>query len=258
MRMRIAVVTGASSGLGREFVRQIAREGGIDEIWAVARRKERLLSLEKETGFRVRALPLDLTREDDRARYAALLSEEKPDVRVLVNASGYAKFGGWADISLADCTGMIDLNCTALAAMTQLTLPYLKKGSRVLEIASIAAFQPVPYLGVYAATKAFVLSYARSLGRELRPRGIAVTAVCPGWMKTEFFGRADPKDEWIRFYDCFHDPRAVAALALSDSRRGRDVSVHGTWTRCQRVLVKLLPHRLVMRAWEIEQHLPRK
>ena len=252
--MRIAVVTGASSGLGREFARQIAAQGGIDEIWAIARREERLRALGEELSVPVRAVALDLTKGEDLAAYRALLESEKPDVRRLVNASGYAKFGDCFAVSPEDSAGMIALNCTALTVLTQVTLPFCAPGAEIYEIASIAAFQPVPCLGVYAATKAYVLSYARSLSRELAKRGVRVVAVCPGWMKTEFFSRAEETGRCITYFDCFHEPRDVVARALADCKKGRTVSVHGARTRFQRLLVKLLPHRLVMRVWEMQQH----
>jgi hypothetical protein len=202
----------------------------------------------------VRVLALDLTDADDLAHYSALLEEEQPDVRVLVNASGRGKFGAAGSFPTEDALGMIDLNCRALVAMTEWTMPYLSAGSRVLEISSIASFQPVPCLAAYAATKAFVTSYARALNRELRRRGVTVTAVCPGWMKTEFIACAAQRDDpVVTYYDCFHEPRDVAAKALADSARGRDISVHGLRAKAQQVLVKVLPHRLAMRVWERQQ-----
>ena len=98
---------------------------------------------------------------------------------------------------------MIDLNDKALVAMTYKTLPYLKKGSRIYELGSLSAFQPVPYINVYGASKAFVLSFTRSLNAELRPRGIRAMAVCPGWVKTAFFDRA-VTDDTITYYNRYY------------------------------------------------------
>ena len=101
---------------------------------------------------------------------------------------------------------MIDLNCKALVAMTELTLPYMKRGAKLLNLDSLSAFQPVPYLNVYASTKAFVLSYTRSLARELRPRGIRVMAVSPGWVKTEFFDHAlQTSNDAVTYYNRLYE-----------------------------------------------------
>jgi len=189
--MRIAIITGASSGMGREFTRQITAAESFDELWVIARRKERLEELKKELTQPVRVVPMDLTKNECLEEYKALLATEKPEVELLVNCSGFGKFGRYDQIPLQDCLDMIDLNCKALVAMTQLTLPYIPNGGRILQVDSLSAFQPVPYLNVYGATKAFVLRYSQSLWAELQDRKIHVMAFCPGWVKTEFFDHAE-------------------------------------------------------------------
>ena len=189
--MKIAIITGASSGLGSEFVRQISRKEKLGEIWVIARRKGRLTALQKESQTHLRIITGDLTKPETLREIEAMLWKEKPDVRILVNAAGYGKIGSWRDIKRSDVDGMIDLNCKAAVAMTQITLPFMKRGARILQICSTAAFQPFPYLSVYAATKAFLYRYSRALRVELYGTGIRVTAVCPYWIKdTEFIGRA--------------------------------------------------------------------
>ena len=178
--MKIAIVTGASSGLGMAFVRRLDALGGLDEIWGVARRGERLEALAAELRTPMRPLALDLTRLESVETLRVLMREEAPEVAVLVNAAGFGKFGTCADLTLQETCDMIDLNCRAAAALTAAVLPYMGRGSRVLEICSSAAFQPLPGFNVYAATKAFLLRYSRALRWEAAPRGIRVTAVCPG------------------------------------------------------------------------------
>ena len=182
--MKIAIVTGASSGMGREFVLQLPRWETFDELWVIARRAERLEELKELVPFPVRPISLDLTDSASLEHYQGLLEAAKPDVALLANISGFGKFGRYDQIPLADSLNMIDLNCKALVAMTEQTLPYMKRGAKILNLDSLSAFQPVPYLNIYASTKAFVLSYSRALNRELRPRGIRVMAVNPGWVQT--------------------------------------------------------------------------
>ena len=252
---RIAIVTGASSGMGREFVLQLPNWETFDEIWAIARRAERLEELAQNVPIPVRPIALDLTDPDALAYYRDLLDAAAPDVGLLANIAGFGKFGRYDQIPLEDSLRMIDLNCKALVAMTELTLPYMRRGARLLNLDSLSAFQPVPYLNVYASTKAFVLSYTRSLGRELRPRGIRVMAVNPGWVKTEFFDHAlQTSSTAVTYYNRLYEAKDVIATALKDLyRTKKDVSIHGFPVRWQVRLVKLLPHSLVMNIWMKQQ-----
>lgn len=247
--MKIAVVTGASSGMGREFALRLARERDLDEIWVIARRAERLESLQEQLPqVRVRAIPLDLTLPSSFEVYRSLLETEKPSVSVLVNAGGFGKFGAFCDVALNEQLNMIDLNVKAYVSMTYLTLPYMERGSEIFQLDSLSAFQPVPYITVYGATKSFVLSFSRALNVELRSRGIRCMAVCPGWVKTEFFDRA-VRDDTITYYNRFFTPEQVISRAMRDMKKKKDVSVCGFSIRAQVLLVKLLPHRMVMRIW---------
>lgn len=246
--MNIAVVTGASSGIGREVVVRIDKKFELDEIWVIARRKERLEELKNLTKTKIKVLALDLTDENSLDTYARELETAKPNVKILVNAGGFGKFGAFTDIPLAEQYGMIDLNCKALVGMTFKTLPYMSRGATIIEMSSISAFQPVPYINVYAASKSFVLSFSRSLGVELKSRGITVTAVCPFWVKTEFFDRA-VTDDTVKYYARFLTAENVVKTALKDAEKGKAVSVCGFANKCQALAAKLLPHSLVMKIW---------
>lgn len=256
MGKRIAVITGASSGMGREFVRQLDAAERFDEIWAIARRPEVLEELGESLRASLRLLPLDLTKDGAGETYAALLKSEQPEAAVLVNAAGYGVFGAFAERDLENQLGIVELNDRALVRMTALTLPYMTRGSRVYQMGSLSAFQPVPYISVYGASKAFVLSFSRALNAELKPRGIRVMAVCPGWVRTAFFDRA-VSDDTIVYYNRWYSPEQVVSRALRDMVRGKDVSVCGLAIRLQVLMVKLLPHRLVMRIWCRQQKQPR-
>ena len=252
--MRIAIVTGASSGMGREFVLQLSQYVQVDEIWAIARREEALKALKAEVP--VRPVPLDLCDSQSFARFAALLEAEKPEVMLLVNAAGFGKFGAYHKVSIEDECRMIDLNCKALVAMTRLTLPYMPAGSHVLQLASNSSWQPVPYITTYGATKAMVLSYSRAMNRELKAKGIRMMSMNPGWVRTEFFDHAcqTNTDNEVQYYDRISEACDVVATGLKDLyRTKKDFSIHGFMVRMQVRLVKLLPHSIVMNIWLNQQ-----
>ncbi len=253
--MNIAVVTGASSGMGREFVLQLKDYVSVDEIWVIARRADALAALREQVSVPLKILTLDLSNEESFDRYAAVLAEEKPNVKLLVNAAGFGKFGSFEKIPLEDEMKMIDLNCKALLAMTRLTLPYMASGSHILQLDSLSAFQPVPYITTYGATKAFVLSYCRAMNAELKSKGIRMMAMNPGWVKTEFFNHAFQTNEGeVQYFDRLYEAKAVVTTGLKDLYRSKkDYSVHGLPVRMQVRLVKLLPHSMVMRTWLSQQ-----
>ena len=177
--MKIAVVTGASSGMGREFVYALDRQQKFDEIWVLARREARLGELGSKTRARIRPIPCDLLRRESIYDYKKLLEELRPHVAVLVNAAGFGLFGTFSEMPMDEQLDIIGLNDQALTGMTYVTLPYMKKGGRIYNMGSLSSFQPVPYINVYGASKAYVLSFSQALGMELRSRGIRVMAVCP-------------------------------------------------------------------------------
>ncbi|HCA71801.1 MAG TPA: short-chain dehydrogenase [Ruminococcaceae bacterium] len=253
--MQIAVVTGASSGLGREFVYQISRTETLDEIWVIARRKNRLQELSaKIKTVHVRPIALDLTSQKSMTIYRELLKQENPDVRIFVNAAGFGKMGNYAEISRQDCDSMIDLDCRAAVDMTVLTLPYMREGARILEICSTAAFQPLSALSVYAASKAFLLHYTRALRWELSPRGIHTTAVCPYWIKdTEFISTAKKtrNSTAVRHFPLASHVHSVVKLALMDSRLNLAVSTPSPMSFVHRIFAKFIPHSAMIGIWEL-------
>ena len=255
--MKIAIVTGASSGMGREFVRQMNQYIHPDMIWAIARRQEQLEALCTQTPIPVRPIVLDLSREESFREFAALLEAEKPEVELLVNAAGFGKFGDFDAIPLENDLSMIDLNCKALVAVTRICLPYMKRGSHILQLDSLSAFQPVPYITTYGATKAFVLSYTRSVNAELKPRGIRMMAMNPAWVKTEFFNHAFQTNNRVQYFNYVYEAADVVATGLKDLyKTKKDVSIHGLPVKLQVLGVKLLPHKLVMKVWMNQQKKP--
>lgn len=256
--MTIAIVTGASSGIGREFFLSLnERADGLDEIWVVARRADKLDELKSLTPVPVRAFPLDLSLPESADTLAQALEKEKPQIKYLILASGFGRFAAVADEDLSVLQNMIDLNCKAVVALTKHAAPYMQRGGAMILIASVAAMQPIPYIATYAASKAFVLSYGRAFNRELYAQtGARCTCVCPFWTKTAFFDRAKSEKQIVKKYAVMYEPQAVVKRAWKDVKKHRDVSVCGAYTRGQSLLVKLLPHKLVMSIWQRQQRLP--
>ncbi len=253
-RRPIAIVTGADGGFGREFVRLLVREPGVEKLWCVARKADKLEALRSELGEKVVPLPLDLTDRASLKAIAAHLEQERPDLRFLVNNAGFDKFGPVDAVDVDTSLNMIDLNVSAVAALSQIALPYMDRGGHILNIASMAAFLPLPYMDLYAATKVFVRHYTRALNVELKDRGITATAVCPGWMRTGLFDRARTgADKTVRSFVGLTTPDKVAATALKDAKRGRDMSSCGLFPKAVHLSSKVFPQRLSMRVWTLSQ-----
>ncbi|MCR5435811.1 MAG: SDR family NAD(P)-dependent oxidoreductase [Treponema sp.] len=257
--MNIAVVTGASSGMGREFCKILDKEG-YDEIWGLGLGKESMEAVKSELSTSFKYFDMDLTIDKNLNKYKAALEEAKPNVKWLVNASGFGKFGRYDEVEVENSINMIDLNCRALVFITETTLPYMSEGARITQFSSIAAFQPLPYINIYSATKVFVLNYSLSLGMELKSRKITVTAVCPYWTKTAFFDRATQiksktSGEVITYYTVMYDPIKVINKAYKDSKKGKSKSIYGFITNLQARLSKLLPVKLIMNYWIFQQKL---
>lgn len=255
--MNIAVITGASSGMGREFVYAVDRDVELDELWVIARREDRLLELQDKVRAKVRPIVLDLLDRNSLSRFKAMLELEQPNVKVLVNAAGFGLFGTYTEMDMEKQLEIIDLNDRALTGMTYITLPYMSEGSQIYNIGSMSSFQPVPYINVYGASKAYVLSFSKALRVELCQRGIRVMAVCPGWIQTEFFSHAI-HDNTVSYFNRYYGPREVIEKAVKDMHRNKPVSVLGFPERLQVLAVKLLPTWLVLKTWCKQQKKPFK
>lgn len=251
--MRIAIITGASSGMGMEFAKTIEKRfSGIEEFWLIARRKDRLTELAKCMKRPCKILALDLSYEEEIKKLNSLLVKENPDVKILINSAGFGRYDRFTKISRRDNADMIKVNCLALTDVTYAVLPYMRKGSLLIQFASSAAFLPQPKFAVYAATKSYVLSFTRALKCECRQKGIRMTAVCPGPVDTEFFGLAEEKHD-VMWYKklIMADCSKVVNLALKDALANKDVSVYGLPIKAFRVLAKVLPHALLLNIVEV-------
>ena len=246
MRKNISIVTGATGGIGREFVKLLLMED-TNEIWAVARNIEKLNNLKEEFGERIVLVSADLSQGKSLELIEEMLRECNPLIRYLINNAGGGKMGAYNEFSKAEIESHIMTHCTAMAVLCNLCIPYMEKGSHVINMASQSAFQPVPYINLYAASKAFVRSYSRALNVELRGTGIVCTVACPGWIKTELL-ETERNGKQVHF-PAMALAEDVAAHILKDAKKGKDMSVYSTYVKFMHLLAKLFPHKLVMRSW---------
>lgn len=238
--MNIAIITGASSGMGVEFVRQLDAIANLDEIWMIGRNEHKLQSITFETKALKRKLSLDLLSNEAYAYLKYLLTDEMPCIRMLINCAGFGLSGNMEALSGELQTDMIDLNCKALTRLTMLCLPYMQKGSRIIQMASAGAFVPQPGFAVYAASKAYVLSLGRALHAELYPKHIYVTTVCPGPVDTPFFevSSKDGKPAGIKKYFMVK-PDKVVKHALKASILKKELAIYGISMKALYVLAHL-------------------
>lgn len=246
-----AVITGASSGLGREYVKQIIKNHSeITDFWLIARRYDKMLELANEfPEKKFNIIALDLSDPISFDEYKKQLDEAKPDIRLLVNNSGYGKLGFFNELSAAEQTGMIDVNIRALTAVTRLSLDYMRGGAVILNVCSIAAFIPNPRMAVYCSTKAFVFSFSKALREELKSKHINVLAACPGPMDTEFLSVANIPQGASKLFDfCPRvDPTIMAERSLKYAFAGKAVYTNKFIYKLYRVMCKLIPHNWLMK-----------
>jgi len=258
MNEKIAIITGATGGIGTEFVRQLMGKE-IDKIWAVARNEKKLAALKKQMSgqinekakgvseIQIEGVIIDLSKEQELGKLRKKLEKEKPLVKYLVNNAGIAKFGSYEEFTEEEISTTIDINCKVPARLCQMCIPYMERGSRILNISSASSFQPTPYINLYAATKVFLRSYTRALNVELKDKGITATAVCPGWVDTELLPK-ELNGKKVKFPGIV-TVKKVVADAMKDAEKGRDMSVCSLFVKCQHTNVKFLPQRLVMKIW---------
>lgn len=251
----IVIITGASSGFGELFALQLdAKLKSIDEYWLIARSTDKMQEIAKAMSTPCRILSYDLTKIESVKDIIKAVEREADacyddlSIKMLINNAGFGKLGDFVYSDDNDVTDMIDLNIKALTCLTKGLLPYMGKNSRIINLASSAAFLPQPRFTEYAATKAYVLSFSRALNAELKGRGIYVTAVCPGPSDTNFFAVAEEhqKSLWYKKY-FMSSPKKVVAKAIHDSINKKETSVYGWAMNALRFIAKILPHRFLIK-----------
>ncbi len=247
--MNIVIITGASSGIGLEFAKRMDLSfDSIDEFWLVARSGDKLKALADTMRHETRIFAMDMTDDKQLDQLESAVQYRNATVRMLINCAGYGLMGEFANVNRKEETGMVRLNCEALTNITHRIIPYMKKGSRIIQLASSAAFLPQINFAVYAATKSYVLSFSQALNHELRHKGIYVTAVCPGPVDTPFFDIAERygKTLAIKKYTLVSTDQVVKQ-ALRDSLHKKPKSVCSFPIKAFAVFAKLFPHEFILR-----------
>ena len=254
--MKIAIVTWASSGLWKIFVDNLIKEKDLDQIRVLARSKDKLNELKTQYWDKIVPYTIDLSVHDEIIKFSKKLKKEKYEIKYLVNNAWYGKFWASDEIPLEDSLNMIDLNIKAVVSMCYICTPFMHKWDHIINIASVASFQPLPYMNDYAATKAFVKSYSRALNQELKKSWISVTAVCPIWMKTNFMKVGDI---WLKkaptVYKPTVDPEKVVKKAILDAKKWKDISLYSRYSKWMRFLSSILPDKWLMKGRMIMQKL---
>ena len=244
-----ALVTGASSGIGRDLAKQLA--GGGHDVILVSRRADALellaAELRREHGVRATVVAADLAEPDAAARVARELDARGIRVDVLVNNAGFGLYGPYLETDGERELEMIRLNVAALTQLTKLLLPPMaaRGAGRILNVASTAAFQPGPYMAVYYATKAYVLSYSEALAEELSGTGVTVTCLCPGVTLTGFHATAELQRSRFLQGAVSMDSETVARAGYEGLMRGKRLVIPGVMNRLFTQVVRFAPRRLV-------------
>lgn len=246
--MNASLITGASSGIGEVFARRLAARGR--NVLLVARSEDKLITLCNELGrsnsIRAQYVALDLSLPESPARLFEEAEKRGLTVDLLVNNAGFGSFGDFAKADLARELNMIDLNIKSLVELTYRFLQPMRERRQgaIINVASTAAFQGVPYMATYAATKAFVLSFSEALWEENRPHGVKVMALCPGVTETNFFEAARGEKPPAR---ASQTPEEVVETALRGLARGKSHIISGWINRAMTESERLFPRSVVTR-----------
>ena len=261
--MKIAIITGASSGIGKEFAIQLSQKTDFDEIWLVARRIDLLQAIASELNSKIkkqlfRPVAIDICGKDGVLKFKQFLLTENEihktsdnknenglEIKLLINNAGFGTYGPFEETSVERQMEMIDLNCTSLTGICGESLPFLKRGSVIINTSSLAAFMPLGNFAVYAASKSYVLSFSVALAAELKDKGIKVCALCPGSVSTEF---ANVASNGARKEVKGGIPaQNVVRKCLKDAYKGKKTSLYRTKWQLTAFLSRIVGRYLVAR-----------
>ena len=249
--MSIAIITGASSGIGAEFAKGYASR--VDELWLVARRKDKMIELGDSLGVKYRVITADLCTKEGVEAIRQALESEKPKVKYLVIAAGFGDFGAFDEIEESKVEMMIDLNVKSVVLITHMVIPFMERGGRIITLGSGSCFAPLPYFNTYSSGKVFVLHYTKSLNFEIKKYGLRATCFCPGWVHTEFLGKARSKPGITRPKESAMKPMLncadVVKRCIKASDKGRVMYVTNWYTKLQHLLFKIIPDPILTYLW---------
>ncbi|MGH2963770.1 MAG: SDR family NAD(P)-dependent oxidoreductase [Solirubrobacterales bacterium] len=250
------LVTGASSGLGAEIAKQLARSGRA--VTLVARREDRLRwladSLAQDYNIRVDVVACDLSEPEQRRYLVAEVARRRLQVEVLINDAGVGKAGRFPTPDTGVQLQLVRMNIEAMVDLCGVYVPQMVDGKQgaVLNVASLAAFAPIPHQATYGATKAFVLNFTEALREELKGTGVSVTALCPGPMRTEFLEIAGLAESAARvpapLWRLIPSAEATARAGVRGMERGHRRVIPGAANRATATLFRLLPRGLLLPA----------
>lgn len=260
--MSSAVITGATSGLGKAFVEILLRKPKffgkkheIDVFYLVGRNEEKMQALLEEFSAykNIKFVPLlcDLSIRSEVDKLCSKLLKESPDLSVLINCAGMGKFGDFLAVPLAEHRKILDINVDAVMTLTYALAPIMRDKSRIIQVSSSASFAALPGMATYSASKAFVRFWSVALRKELQKRGIIVTVVCPGAIMTDFFKVANEYDEMQSLSKKYMISGAeeVAYKALKDAKWRKMTSVYTLPIKFMHLLCKIFPQRFVAWVW---------
>ena len=249
--MSIAIITGASSGIGSEFAKQMKEKLCVEEFWFIARRADRMQRLREELGVDAKIISADLTEKAGIEAVREALEAEKPKVKYLINAAGFGNFGSFSELDSSSVEKMIDLNAKALVLITHMTIPYMERGGRIVELGSGSCFTPLPYFNVYSSSKVFVLHYTKALNYEIKKYGLRATCFCPGWVETDFIEKATSQKDVTapKAMKPMLKTEKVVAKCIRAMVKGKSMCVVNWYTKLQHVLFKILPDSILSKIW---------
>ena len=249
--MSVAIITGASSGIGAEFAKGYA--GRVDELWLVARREDKMIELGESLGVKYKVITADLSKKEGVEAIRSALESEQPKVKYLVNAAGFGDYGAFDEIDESRVEMMIDLNVKATVLITHMTVPYMERGGRIIQMGSGSCFTPLPYFNIYSSGKVFVLHYTKSLNYEIEKYGVRATCFCPGYVETEFIGKALADSNVTRPRPDSMKPmlscEKVVKGCIKASDKGKTMYVTNWYTKLQHLLFKILPDPILTKMW---------
>ena len=245
--MKIALISGASSGIGKSIAIQLDHYC-LDEIWLIGRSYTRLEGLKNILYTKSRIFTLDLTDDNSYNTINEALAERECSIEFLVSSSGVGYNGKFKSITFKNISDMISVNCGSLTLLTKIALPFMSTHGKIINIASGAGFLPQPDFAVYSATKAYVISFSRALRSELKSKHINVTAVCPGPVDTNFFANLKGVKEYKKKY--LISPDRVAIGSIKAVIKNKSVYTPTFSMKLVHLASKILPTSLILRFYK--------